>query len=268
LRKIIILAEVKKMAEIKAIVFDQDGVIIDTERDGHRVAFNKTFKEFGFEFEWDVDYYHELLQVSGGKERMRYYLHTRGIGRELKQEEEDELIKALHKRKTEIFIELIKEGALPLRPGIKRIMKEAMNRGLKVGICTTSNEKAANALAYEILKDIKFDFVLAGDVVKKKKPAPEIYLLALKKCGLKPEECIVVEDSRNGLLAAKAAGMNVVITTNHYTEKEDLREADITVTRLGDPDGEKGELKQGGEGIDYNGVLGIDQLIVYFSKRN
>jgi len=115
------------MAEIKAIVFDQDGVIIDTERDGHRVAFNKTFKEFGFEFEWDVDYYHELLQVSGGKERMRYYLHTRGIGRELKQEEEDELIKALHKRKTEIFIELIKEGALPLRPGIKRIMKEAMN---------------------------------------------------------------------------------------------------------------------------------------------
>jgi len=256
------------MAEIKAIVFDQDGVIIDTERDGHRVAFNKTFKEFGFEFEWDVDYYHELLQVSGGKERMRYYLHTRGIGRELKQEEEDELIKALHKRKTEIFIELIKEGALPLRPGIKRIMKEAMNRGLKVGICTTSNEKAANALAYEILKDIKFDFVLAGDVVKKKKPAPEIYLLALKKCGLKPEECIVVEDSRNGLLAAKAAGMNVVITTNHYTEKEDLREADITVTRLGDPDGEKGELKQGGEGIDYNGVLGIDQLIVYFSKRN
>jgi len=197
------------MAEIKAIVFDQDGVIIDTERDGHRVAFNKTFKEFGFEFEWDVDYYHELLQVSGGKERMRYYLHTRGIGRELKQ-----LIKALHKRKTEIFIELIKEGALPLRPGIKRIMKEAMNRGLKVGICTTSNEKAANALAYEILKDIKFDFVLAGDVVKKKKPAPEIYLLALKKCGLKPEECIVVEDSRNGLLAAKAAGMNVVITTN------------------------------------------------------
>jgi len=165
------------MAEIKAIIFDQDGVIIDTERDGHRVAFNKTFKEFGFDFEWDVDYYHELLQVAGGKERMRHHLHTKGFGREVKPEEEDELIKALHKRKTEIFIELIKEGALPLRPGIKRIMKEAMNRGLKVGICTTSNEKAAHAVAYEILKDIKFDFVLAGDVVKKKKPNPEIYLL-------------------------------------------------------------------------------------------
>jgi HAD superfamily hydrolase (TIGR01509 family) len=252
------------MAEIKAIIFDQDGVIIDTERDGHRVAFNKTFKEFGFDFQWDVDYYHELLQVAGGKERMRHHLHTKGFAREVKSEEEDGLIKALHKRKTEIFIELIKEGALPLRPGIKRIMKEAMNRGLKVGICTTSNEKAAHAVAYEILKDIKFEFVLAGDVVEKKKPHPEIYLLALKKGGLKAEECIVVEDSHNGLLAAKAAGMNVVVTTNHYTEKEDLREADIIVTCLGDPDGEKGKLKQGGEGINYNGVLGIDQLIAYF----
>ena len=252
------------MAEIKAIIFDQDGVIIDTERDGHRVAFNKTFKEFGFDFQWDVDYYHELLQVAGGKERMRHHLHTKGFGREVKPEEEDELIKALHKRKTEIFIELIKEGALPLRPGIKRIMKEAMNRGLKVGICTTSNEKAAHAVAYEILKDIKFDFVLAGDVVEKKKPDPEIYLLGLKKGGLKAEECIVVEDSHNGLLAAKAAGMNVVVTTNHYTEKEDLREADIIVTCLGDHDGEKGKLKQGGKDINYNGVLGIDQLIAYF----
>jgi len=255
------------MAEIKAIIFDQDGVIIDTERDGHRVAFNKTFKEFGFDFQWDVDYYHELLQIAGGKERMRHHLHTKGFGREVKPEKEDELIKAMHKRKTEIFIELIKEGALPLRPGIKRIMKEAMNRGLKVGICTTSNEKAAHAVAYEILKDIKFDFVLAGDVVKKKKPDPEIYLLALKKGGLKAEECIVVEDSRNGLLAAKAAGMNVVVTTNHYTEKEDLKDADIIVTCLGDPDGEKGKLKQGGEGINYNGVLEIDQLIAYFLKR-
>ena len=252
------------MAEIKAIIFDQDGVIIDTERDGHRVAFNKTFKEFGFDFEWDVNYYHELLQVAGGKERMRHHLHTKGFGREIKPEEEDKLIKAMHKRKTEIFIELIKEGALPLRPGIKRIMKEAMNRGLKVGICTTSNERAAHAVAYEILKDIKFDFVLAGDVVKKKKPAPEIYLLALEKGCLKAQECIVVEDSRNGLLAAKAAGMNVVITTNHYTEKEDLREADIIVTCLGDPDGEKGVLKQGGKAINYNGILGIDQLIESF----
>ena len=255
------------MAEIKALIFDQDGVIIDTERDGHRVAFNQTFKEFGFDFEWDVDKYHELLQIAGGKERMRHYLHTEGFGVEVKPEEEDDLIKRMHRRKTEIFIELVESGKLPLRPGVKRLMREAMDAGLILGICTTSNERAARAIAYNILKDIKFDFVLAGDVVSKKKPDPEIYLLALERTGLKPEECIVIEDSRNGVLAAKAAGMHVVATTNTYTEKEDLSEADIVVTCLGDPDGEKGELKQGGEGLDYDGVLRLDRLIAYFSGR-
>ena len=254
------------MAEIKALIFDQDGVIIDTERDGHRVAFNRTFKELGLGFEWDVDKYHELLQIAGGKERMRHHLHEKGFGVEVKAEEEDELIKKLHKRKTEIFIELIESGRLPLRPGVKRLMKEANDRGLTMGICTTSNEKAARAVAYKILKDIKFDFLLAGDIVGKKKPDPEIYLLALKQSELKPQECIVIEDSRNGLLAARAAGMNVVATTNIYTEKEDLSEADIVLSCLGDPDGEKGKLKQGGEGLDFSGVLNIDQLIRYFSK--
>jgi len=254
------------VAEIKALIFDQDGVIIDTERDGHRVAFNQTFKEFGFDFQWDVEKYHELLQVAGGKERMRHYLHTEGFGVEIKPEEEDELIKRMHKRKTAIFIELIESGKLPLRPGVRRLMKEAKDAGLILGICTTSNERAAHAIAYKILKDIEFDFVLAGDVVSRKKPDPEIYNLALQRTGLKPEECIVIEDSRNGVLAAKAAGMHVVATTNVYTEKEDLSAADIIVTCLGDPDGEKGELKKGGEGLDYDGVLRLDQLIEYFSR--
>lgn len=254
------------MAEIKALIFDQDGVIIDTERDGHRVAFNQTFKEFGYGFQWDVEKYHELLRVAGGKERMRHYLHTEGFSVEVKPEEEDELIKRMHKRKTAIFIELIESGQLPLRPGVKRLMKEAMEAGLTLGICTTSNERTARAIAYNILKEMEFDFVLAGDVVSKKKPDPEIYNLALQKRGLKPEECIVIEDSRNGVLAAKAAGMHVAATTNIYTEREDLSEADIVVTSLGDPDGEKGELKQGGEGLDYDGVLRLDQLIEYFSK--
>jgi HAD superfamily hydrolase (TIGR01509 family) len=253
------------MAEIKALIFDQDGVIIDTERDGHRVAFNETFKEFGFNFEWDVEKYHELLQIAGGKERMKHYLQTEGFGVEIKPEEVDDLIKKLHNRKTEVFLELIESGKLPLRPGVKRFMTEAMDRGLVLGVCTTSNEKAAHAIAYQILKDINFKFVLAGDIVSKKKPNPEIYLLALKKTGLEPEECIVVEDSRNGVLAAKAAGMHVVATTNVYTEKEDLSQADIVVTCLGDPEGEKGILKKGGETIDFDGVLHIDQLLAHFS---
>jgi HAD superfamily hydrolase (TIGR01509 family) len=256
------------MAEIKAIIFDQDGVIIDTERDGHRVAFNETFKEFGFDVEWDVDKYHELLQIAGGKERMRHYLRTEGFGVDVKAEDEDDLIKRLHKRKTEIFVELIESEKLPLRPGIKRLMTEAMEKGLILGVCTTSNEKAANAVANNILKDIKFEFVLAGDVVSKKKPDPEIYLLALEKTGLKPAECVVIEDSRNGVLAAKAANMNIVATTNIYTEKEDLGEADIVVTCLGEPYGEKATLKQGGESLDFDGILHVDQLISYFSKTD
>jgi beta-phosphoglucomutase-like phosphatase (HAD superfamily) len=145
-------------------------------------------------------------------------------------------------------------------------MQEAMDAGLTLGVCTTSNERAAHAVAYNVLKDIKFVFVLAGDVVSKKKPDPEIYNLALEKTGLRPEECIVVEDSRNGVLAARAAGMNIVATTNVYTKGENLSEADVIVTCLGDPDGEKGELKEGGAGLDYDGVLRLDQLIEYFSK--
>ena len=253
------------MAQIKAILFDQDGVIIDTERDGHRVAFNKTFKEFGYDFEWDPEYYHELLQVAGGKERMKHHLHTKGFGIPVKPEEEDELIKTMHKRKTAIFVDLIESEQLPLRPGVRRLMKETMDAGLVLGVCTTSNERSAHAVAYKILKDINFDFVLAGDVVKNKKPAPDIYNLALEKTDLKPEECVVIEDSRNGVLAAKAAGMHVVVTTNGYTEKEDVSDGDIVVTSLGDPAGERGVLKQGGDGLDYDGVLHVDQLVQYFS---
>jgi HAD superfamily hydrolase (TIGR01509 family) len=252
------------MGKIKAVFFDQDGVIIDTEKDGHRVSFNMTFKEFGFTDEWSVDYYHELLQIAGGKERMKHHLQTKGFSKPVPPEEVDDLIKAMHKRKTALFVELIETGKLPLRPGIHRFMKEAMNAGLKVGVCTTSNEQAAKAITEKILADIKFDIVLAGDVVSNKKPDPEIYNLALSKTGLKPDEVIVVEDSKNGVLAAKAAHTNVVVTTNSYTEKEDVNSGDIIVTCLGDPDGEKGRLTRGGSNLEFDGVLHIKDLLVYF----
>jgi HAD superfamily hydrolase (TIGR01509 family) len=254
------------MAEIKALIFDQDGVIIDTERDGHRVAFNETFKHFGYDFQWGVEEYHDLLQVGGGKERMRHYLHTKGFGVEVQPEEEDALIKKMHKFKTTTFINLIETGKLPLRPGVKRLMQEAVEAGWILGICTTSNERAAHAVAYSILEDIPFDFVLAGDIVQNKKPDPEIYNLALEKTGLKPDQCVVIEDSKNGVSAAKSAGMYVVATTNFYTQREDLSAADMIVTCLGDPDGEKGSLTAGGEGLAYDGVLRVSQLRKYFAS--
>ncbi len=253
------------MSKIKAIFFDQDGVIIDTEKDGHRVAFNEMFKEFGYDFQWDVDKYHELLQISGGKERMRHYFHEEGIHPDLTEDEEVELLLKLHKRKTGIFVNLIETGKLPLRTGVKRLMQEGLDSGLVLGVCTTANIRSANAIAKGMLKDIDFEFVLAGDIVSKKKPDPEIYLLALEKTGLKPQECIVIEDSRNGVIAAKKAGMLIVTTTNIYTEGEDLSDSDIIVTSLGDPDGKKGILKKGDEKLEFDGVLKVEQLIKYFS---
>jgi HAD superfamily hydrolase (TIGR01509 family) len=253
------------MGKIKAVFFDQDGVIIDTERDGHRVSFNMTFKEFGFSDEWSVDYYHELLQIAGGKERMKHHLLTKGFSKPVPAERVDDLIKEMHKRKTAIFVELIETGKLPLRPGIHRFMKEAMAAGLKIGVCTTSNEQAAKAITGKILSDIKFDIVLAGDVVSHKKPDPEIYNLALERTGLKPDEVFVVEDSRNGVLAAKSAGTHVVVTTNYYTEKEDVSGGDIIVTCLGDPDGEKGRLLKGDEHLKFDGVLRVKQVVDYFT---
>jgi HAD superfamily hydrolase (TIGR01509 family) len=253
------------MGKIQAVFFDQDGVIIDTERDGHRVSFNMTFKEFGFSDEWSVDYYHELLQIAGGKERMKHHLQTKGFSKPVPPEQVDDLIKEMHKRKTALFVELIETGKLPLRPGIHRFMKEAMEAGLMIGVCTTSNEQAAKAITEKILVDIKFDIVLAGDVVGKKKPDPEIYNLALSRTGLKPEEVMVVEDSKNGVLAAKAAGTHVIVTTNGYTEKEDVNGGDIIVTCLGDPNGEKGRLTKGGPSLKFDGVLRVQQAVDYFT---
>ena len=254
------------MSELKAIFWDQDGVIIDTEKDGHRVAFNKMFKDFGHEFEWDVDTYGELLEISGGKERMRHYFTQKGIILEGDAEKDAELLLTLHKKKTAIFVEMVESGILPLRTGVKRLMLEAMDAGLRLGVCTTANERSANAIAKGMLAEINLEFVLAGDVVSKKKPDPEIYLLALEKSGLSPDECIVIEDSRNGILAAKAAGLRAVATTNIYTENEDLSDASIVVTSLGDPDGEKGVLKASVKPFEFDGVLHADQLIGYFSS--
>ncbi|HUH97155.1 MAG TPA: HAD-IA family hydrolase [Anaerolineales bacterium] len=253
------------MSKIKAVFFDQDGVIIDTERDGHRVSFNMAFKEFGFSDEWSVEYYHELLQIAGGKERMKHHWKTQGFSRRMAEEEIDKLIPEMHKRKTALFVELIEKGKLPLRPGVHRFMKEALEAGLKIAVCTTSNEQAARAITGKILTDIKFDLVLAGDVVSKKKPDPEIYNLALTKLALKPEEVFVVEDSKNGVAASKAAGMKTVVTTNSYTEKEDVGAGDVIVTCLGDPNGEKATLRKGTlQGFD--GVVHARQLIDLFSK--
>ncbi|MHC4368447.1 MAG: HAD-IA family hydrolase, partial [Planctomycetota bacterium] len=222
-------------AKIKALIFDCDGVLVDTERDGHRVAFNKAFAEKGYDVEWDVELYGRLLEVAGGKERMRHYFDNNGWPDDAA--DRDALIKELHKLKTDLFMQIIGSGQLPLRPGVARLVDEAIAANVTLAICSTSNERAVNLVAEKMLgpdRRARFSEILAGDVVSKKKPDPEIYNLASQRLGLEPSECVVVEDSRNGLLAAKAANMRCVVTTNGYTKNEDFKEADLVVSELGD----------------------------------
>ncbi|MBO9498020.1 MAG: HAD-IA family hydrolase [Novosphingobium sp.] len=220
---------------IKALIFDCDGVLVDTERDAHRVGFNRAFKEFGIDAEWSVELYGKLLLVAGGKERMRAYFDEYGwpAGAD-SAEQKDELILALHLKKTEITSNIVSD--LPVRPGILRIIDEAIAAGVKLGVCTTSNAKFIDAVLdlFGAERKAAFDFVHAGDVVAKKKPAPDIYLLALETLGLPAGDCVVIEDSRNGLLAAKGAGFPTLITTSTYTVDEDFAEADKVVSELGD----------------------------------
>jgi HAD superfamily hydrolase (TIGR01509 family) len=221
---------------VKAIIFDCDGVLADTERDGHRVAFNKAFAKKGLPTQWSVELYGRLLEVAGGKERMRHYFETYGWPAGVA--DRDTLIKELHKLKTDYFMEIIETGQLPLRPGVARLVDEAIAADIALAICSTSHERAVNLVAEVLLgpeRKARFNAILAGDVVSKKKPDPEIYNLASERLHLEPSECVVVEDTRIGLLAAKAAGMHCVVTTNGYSKDENFTEADLVVSELGDP---------------------------------
>jgi HAD superfamily hydrolase (TIGR01509 family) len=230
---------------MSSLVFDCDGVLADTERYGHLPAFNQTFQEFGLPVEWSVEEYGRRLKIGGGKERMASLLtpeFVAAVGLPTDPEEQAAEIAKWHKRKTAIYTEMVADGKLPPRPGIRRVISAAQDAGWKLGVASTSAEASVHAiLEYAVGRDRaeRFDVFLAGDVVPKKKPAPDIYLLALEKLGVDPAEVLVVEDSRNGLEAADAAGLRCLVTVNGYTEKEDFSEAILVVSSLGDPDGEQ-----------------------------
>ena len=223
------------MAELKALIFDCDGVLVDTEKDGHRVAFNQAFAKKGYDFEWDAALYGKLLEVAGGKERMRGYFDQYGWPDDTS--DKDALIKDLHKLKTDLFMKIIESGQLPLRPGVKRLVDEAIAENIILAVCSTSNERAVTMVVEKMLgPDRRKKFtILAGDIASKKKPDPEIYHLAKQQLDLDPRQCMVVEDSRNGLLAAKAAHMPCIVTISSYTADEQFDEADLIVPELGDP---------------------------------
>jgi HAD superfamily hydrolase (TIGR01509 family) len=201
-------------AALEAILFDCDGVLADTERDGHRPAFNQAFKENDLGEEWGVERYGVLLETGGGKERMTAHWNEIGWPESMPEDVRQEKVKGLHLRKTDIFMDLIDDGAIPLRPGVLRLVDEAIAAGVKLAVCSTSNEKAVSNLVSTLMgKDRAAKFqIFAGDMVNAKKPAPDIYNMAVDELGLDKTRCVVVEDSFIGLGAAKAAGISCIVT--------------------------------------------------------
>ncbi|XP_007037850.2 PREDICTED: haloacid dehalogenase-like hydrolase domain-containing protein At3g48420 [Theobroma cacao] len=229
-----------------ALLFDCDGVLVDTEKDGHRISFNDTFKEKELGVTWDVDLYGELLKIGGGKERMTAYFNKTGWPDKAPKSEEarKEFIASLHKRKTELFMALIENRLLPLRPGVAKLVDQALEKGVKVAVCSTSNEKAVSAVVSCLLGPERAEKIkiFAGDVVPRKKPDPAIYTLAANTLGVDPSSCVVVEDSAIGLAAAKAAGMTCIVTKSSYTADEDFLNADAVFDCIGDPPEERFDL--------------------------
>ncbi len=225
------------MSKLEALLWDVDGTLADTERDGHRVAFNSAFSQAGLDWHWDVALYGELLKVTGGKERIRYYLERFNTDWD-RPADLDSFIAELHRQKSAFFVSLMADGRIPPRSGVIRLVKEAADAGLRLAIATTTTPANVDALLGRYFGSAEkhpFEVIAAGDVVPAKKPAPDIYLWALEKMDLQPEACVAIEDSHNGLMAAMSAGIRtVVITVNRYTANEDFTGASLIVDQLGD----------------------------------
>ncbi len=231
-----------------ALIFDCDGVLADTERWGHLPAFNQTFREFGIPVEWSVEEYGRKLRIAGGKERMASLLTPEFVAANRLPTDPDgqaALLAAWHHRKTEIYTQMVAEGKLPARPGIRRIVGDALDAGWTLAVASTSADRSVRAILEHVVGTEaagRFALVLAGDVVPHKKPAPDIYLLALERLGVAPAEVLVIEDSHNGIVAAADAGLRTLMTVNGYTEAEDNSAAVLVVSSLGDPGGEQARV--------------------------
>lgn len=224
------------MASLQALLFDVDGTLADTERDGHRIAFNLAFEKAGLDWHWDEALYAALLAVTGGKERIRFYLDKFNTDFE-KPDAFDAFVKGLHASKTDFYTQLMTEGKIPLRTGVEALIKEAKAAGMRMAVVTTTTPANVTALLENTLgpdSESWFEVIAAGDIVPAKKPAPDIYTWALEQMNLKPEEAIAFEDSSNGILSSAAAHLKTIVTINEYTKNDDFSKATIVLDNMGD----------------------------------
>lgn len=223
------------MREVAALVFDVDGTLADTERDGHRIAFNRAFADAGLDWDWTVELYGKLLTVTGGKERIRFYLDSFNTAFE-KPQNFDQFVADLHAAKTEHYKQLMRDGRIPLRPGVEALLHEARAAGLPLAIATTTTMDNVTSLLTSTLGEESIDWfasIGAGDVVPAKKPAPDIYTWVLERLGLSGEQVIAFEDSAHGVNSAADAGIDrIVVTTNDYTLEQSFERASVVLPSL------------------------------------
>ncbi|MEB3224687.1 MAG: HAD family hydrolase [Synechococcus sp.] len=226
------------MGQLEALIFDVDGTLANTEKDAHRIAFNRAFADVGLPWDWSVELYGQLLKVTGGKERIRFYIESwepeiPTVG------DLTGFIKDLHARKTQHYCDLLANEVLPLRPGVKRLLQEARDQGIRLAIATTTTPANVTALlTHSLAPDAVdwFEVIAAGDMVPQKKPAPDIFLYALEAMNLSAGQCVAFEDSGNGWLSSRDAGLTTVVTVNNYTSNQDFTGADLVLSDLGEPD--------------------------------
>ncbi|GAA0946552.1 HAD-IA family hydrolase [Pseudonocardia zijingensis] len=203
---------------LRAVIFDVDGTLADTERDGHRPAFNAAFAEHGLDVEWGAAEYGRLLTITGGARRIAADLRERGVA----GDEADELAARVHRTKTALFTSLVTSGAIVARPGLPELVADLAAGGVRLAVATTGRRTWVEPLVDRLLAPHPVEVIVTGDDVADLKPDPEVYLRALAALGLEARDALAVEDSAVGLRAATAAGLATVVVTNGYTADQDF----------------------------------------------
>ena len=243
-------------ARLEAVVLDVDGTLVDSERDGHRVAFNQAFEEAGLPDRWDVELYGELLEVTGGKRRLKAYFEQRG----LPEEEREELAARLHARKTELFTAMARRGEIEARPGVGRLLDELEGAGVRLAIATTGSREWVDPLLDRLFDLGRFEVIVGGDEVPDRKPDPMAHRMAVERLEVAALACPAVEDSAIGLQAAKAAGLACVVVVNDYTRSQDFGAADLVLDGFGADSAARASALADPHGLDPPGRLDVGTL--------